>query len=321
MLKRALKIAAAVLALILVVVVGGLVFLDVRYGLVRPAPHVSHAGLADEHTAIRLVVDASRATDEIHSYVNRYRPVPKWVLPYFTPYELALLIGADVEEEKVFVAFHVMERRLGPVILDYANRLRVHDDFTFIEWAPPDMRESRAGVLTVTGTLDMEKEVGDQAWLLWNQSRTLPSLQLEGGHFAELVMDNRQAGAYAAMASFLPHYRIETEELEKDDVVEMISELKAARLVADFQRSNQIRLHMTLEFREEEIEDISLSMKLLVDLIVDAVKEALKQRIDVDFEGGTKWENNILVGEFLLSDVDKILDAILTQPAQPQRRR
>lgn len=309
--KLLLKIIAGFFVMVVVVVLGIAVYVDQKFDVIFASPRVTEDDLATSKGAIRLVIDPSHLLPYLDDYFEDLPSVPDWLLPLVTPYEIGVVISADQEEERIGVMAYINARRLGPMILEYANRVAIHTGFTFIEWTPVEMFEKRDGLLVVEGGLAIDPQVRESVWLMWNQSRTLPPLRTVGGHFVELLMDNRSAGAYAAMASFLPYYNIETEELHEEEVVDLISRLKQARLYADFQTKDKVKVRVTLEFRKEDLEEYSLSFKLIADLIVDAIQDQLERRFDVEFSGDTEWNENVLEGEFVLDGFGAILSAVM----------
>lgn len=321
--KSILRVAAILGVFLVIVAIAAVVYVEWTYGIFRAGRRVSHAELVGETNAVLVVIDPSHTLPYLSAFWPEYDSLPSWAPPLFTPYELAGLLSADHDDQRVEATLAINPQRAGPIILDFANRVAIHQNFGYFEWETAAMAESRPGLLTIRGSLPIPSDVEENAWLLWNQSRTLPSLTIEGGHFVELVLDNRRAGAYAVLASILPYYDVETEELNRDEIVEMVAELKEARFTADFRTSDSLRIDMALEFREENIADYEISFKLLVEVIADAITKALDQRFDTELRGDVKWEENVLVGEFALEGVRPLVRAILgvgTPSAPPQVR-
>ena len=88
------------------------------------------------------------------------------------------------------------------------------------------MRREQRGALLLTGTIPMDPEANEHAWVHWNHSRTLAPLPFRGGHLIELIMDNRSGGAYAVLVTLLAEYDIKNEEIDPKELIDTIAELK-----------------------------------------------------------------------------------------------
>ena len=101
------------------------------------------------------------------------------------------------------------------------------------------------------GTVPMEPEAHEAAWYLWKQSFKPAPLRLEGGHFIEVVMDNRDGGAYLSVASILHAFDIKPNEAETDISLSSLKFVTQSRMHADILNDGSLTMYLSITIKPE----------------------------------------------------------------------
>ena len=304
--KKLLPIAA--LIVVVTTLVFGL-FIELRFSVLRSSPKVDRTTLL-EHPSVVAIIDPNTVKAQIAAAVRERigYPVPRWLIESVLPHEISLMTQSDYDQNEVDLTFFINPRRGDPAIAQQINKAGLQSLVPKVQWASEGLVRQSSGVLTARGTVPMEPEAQEAAWFLWNQSFKAAPVPVEGGHFIEIVMDNRDGGAYLAVASLLQAFDIEMDKTQTDISLSSLKFILKARMHVDVTSGDTLMLSFTIVVRPEAVNRLGvINLKVGIDELFTRWGETLASKHDITLVGQSEWEENVMEFRYRISDARKMI--------------
>lgn len=286
-------------------------YVDVRYELLRAAPRIDHGSIVSDFPSIRVLVDPSRAAGHFEALAERRlgRNIPAWALDWFSPYSLSMITSLDRNSRKVKAHGLLNLPRLGAVLPEVLYSYVHTEEYPEIEWPAEGIQRHSRGALTLDVAMRMDDEALEAARSRWNSETPSTPLQLEGRHLVEAVFDNRDGGAYLAVASFMRARGVNLNEEERDISLSSLQFVRSARLELNPVGEDALAIRLALEVVPEARDRIAVhNMKAAMDEGFEKWGERLAQDHGLKLTGTGTWRENVLDYDFRLRSFDKALD-------------
>ncbi|MCP4645899.1 MAG: hypothetical protein GY851_35975 [bacterium] len=274
------RIALGVLAILVLVVLIALIVLDAKFDLVRSAPRVSHETVARPTSSSRIVLDPGKAAGYLARHVVVDPNLSEGTLSFALPHEAALLIDPDLETSRANVTLFVNEKRLGPVIVDQANRAGIASMVPFMRFAKPGMEYKSRGTLTLDAQLPLHTHYVTIVKEEWGRVDPLTPPTVEGGHLLEAVFDNRDGSFFALFTSL--YSRLAPGRLAYDPkaLAKNLWIISLVRIQADLVSDDELKLRVVLECgpqaEEGDVAGLAFVLGTLKGTIRDGIRDAIK---------------------------------------------
>lgn len=307
--KKGCLVLSIILAIIGVIAIAILVIIDQKYEVIFPARQTPHSDIMPSETRALAVVDLAPIVPQLLQLIATQQPdteVPEWVVRQMLPYQVALFAEPDRDVSRLNIQVYCNARRAGPILVDLINRANLDPEFPMINWDSAGLQSHRKGVLLKSGSVDVPAELQDLVYNIWAGSLSLPPLDIQGGNALEVVLDNRDGGAYEVVAAFAVAMGADLKELIKESVTTHIPKFTSARLQADWRPDNVGTIHLELQCVKGEREGVEFMVGLAIQFIADRLKYELDQNYGCALEGDFIWEDDTLVADYTISDVARI---------------
>lgn len=296
-------ILVVVLCLIAAVVVAALVA-DSKFGVIWGSPRISHDTLVKPETRAVLSLDVPRVKDFIKRQYLKGVNVPDSVIPYALPYEAGLVINPDYILGEMNMTLFVNDRRLAPVILEKANEFKLPSPLD--EWFPEKMAAKQRGLLRRDGVAKMDKLFLAKLKTLWNKPALTDTLKIEGGHTAELVLDNRD-GSLLAMASAAASSKgFDLSSVLTDGRMGVFTNIGSIRLQSDIMPDDSLKLLLTIECTPEADEAMAKVLGMGLEMGFNQLQMMAKMK-GLTISGKATIEGKKVKGEYTLANVAALM--------------
>ena len=316
--KKGCLIAVAVTFGLVAVVLAIAVYVsNKKMGYLEARP-VSHEEVAPKFTRFRLAVNPEKLADYAERMLGEdIDNLPRW-LPMkpndlahkLMPFEVAVMCSADYQAGHIDVRLFLNERRGGPMMPGLARQKGVLENIPGVKWDEAGLRFERRGVLTADGTLPIPAGLDTRVRLDWNVTAGEEALRLEGGHLAEVVLDNRNGEAVLMLGALMDQRQGTTWKKEfatpnMKVLLDLLKEVNVIRLQADLASIDAIRLKLRIEAEPEAAPSFN-NMSMLLPL----VSEGLELRFKLKLEGKGEWDEaeGAFIGNFRLSGLSRFFD-------------
>jgi len=292
-----------VLCLIAALVVAALV-VDNKFGVIWGSPRVSHDTLVKPETRAVLSLDVPRAKDFIKRQFLKGINVPDSVIPYALPYEAGVIISPDYVLGELKLTLFVNDRRLAPVILEKANGFKLPSPLD--QWFPEKMIEKRSGLLERDGEAKMDKLFLAKLRTLWSKPAPTDTLKIEGGHTAELVLDNRD-GSLLAMASAVAASRgFDLSNVLTEGRMGVFTNIGSIRLQGDILPDDSVKILLTIECTPESDEAMAKVLGMGLEMGFNQLQMMAKMK-GLSIAGKAIVEGKKVKGEYTLANVMSLI--------------
>ena len=302
--RRGCLVAFGVLAAaVLIVALGGLWYVNDRWGAVTAAPAISLSPVPGSDRVIYAAIDPGRAAGAIQAVVESWagRGVPAWMIGMALPHALYGGLGTDYDSGQIALRFLLNERRLGPLLASNLVVLDIPGRFPEISWGPAGVVLERRGAISLDGDIPMEPEAREAVWYSWNQSFERTPLELDGGHAFEILADNRSGGAYLAVASLLEAFDYELNEDEQKISLSSLKFVVQARASVDLLDDGAAMIVLSLEIAPEAVERVGIvNLKVGIDEGFDTWTANLDEQHGIDLTGASAWKDNVIEWRYTL---------------------
>ncbi|MEA3365457.1 MAG: hypothetical protein U9Q79_07435, partial [Candidatus Hydrogenedentes bacterium] len=225
--------------------------------------------------------------------------------------QTAVLMAPNMSAGVIGVTVFVNEQRLGPVIRDNVNSANISTSVPAVHWAPEGMVLEKRGVLTLHGETPIDPLTMQLTQETWSKDEVTEALPLVESHAAEMVLDNRDGGAFAILSA-LGLLQGGNGKNDPKSFVGMFANVWAIRIFADFPAPHDAKVIIRVECRPEVEEDIPGSLQFFLDMGISQAKKELQAK-GVAVTGASRIEGKTIVGEYTISGLDKLVP----QHAQP----
>lgn len=305
------------LAVVVVLVVGGIaafVIADRKFAILKSPPW-PYSPYVTPDTRLQLAVWPERATDTVTTLMETALPENRrpsnWVLQRVLPRQTAIFMAPDMARAMVDITVFVNDQRLGPVFRDTVNSANIAKSVPTVDWAAEGMVLEQRGVLTLRGEAPIDPLTMQLTQETWSKDEVTEALPLEGGHAAEMVLDNRDGGAFAILSA-LELLQGDQGKNDPEFFVGMFANIQAIRILADLPKPEDADIIIRIECRPEVEEDIPGSLQFFLDMGINQAKKTLQAR-GAAVTGASRIEGKTIVGEYTISGLDKLVP----QHAQP----
>ena len=291
--RRALRIGGLTVLLLLFVTA---MFIEWRYGLFRTAPRIDRSTLVSG-PGIVVIFDPAKASTQIAELVRERAgfAVPLWAIERALPYEAAIMAGPDHDRSEIDLTCFINPRRLGPALVRELNAASIETRVPEIRWSSEGVSRASPGVVTLEGTVPMEPEAQEAAYYLWNQSFKPTPLEPAGGHLLEVIADNRDGGAYLAVASLLHAYDINLDEKETDISLSSLKFVLKGHLTADIVSADALVVRFTIDVRPDAIDRLGvINLKVGIDELFNEWGARLARDHGITLAGGSRWNDTVM---------------------------
>ncbi|MCH7959728.1 MAG: hypothetical protein IID08_06340 [Candidatus Hydrogenedentes bacterium] len=313
-LRKYRKLLLLVPAVFVVLAGVGLFVLDLRYSVIRETPPVDHESFTDLHPSVRVFVNPSRAGDRLGAVLEQRlgRPVPGWVVDAILPHALSLIVFANHDSGRIEMSGMLNTRRLDPLIREMIDVFDIAARYPEIAWSEQGVIRAERGVLLHDASVVMEAEAKEAAWYVWKHGFEPRPLPLEGNHLIEVVFDNRDGGAYLAVASLLNAYGFNLDEEEEDIGLTSLQFVRSARLEIDFVADDAVAIRFSLDVVPGTRNRMAVvNMKVGLDRVFTEAGERAQERHDLTLSGDSEWKGDTLEFDYRLRPADRFIEQIL----------
>lgn len=296
-------ILVVVLCLVAAVVVAAIVA-ENKFGVVLGSPRISHDTLVKPETRAILALDVPRAKDFIKRQFLKGINVPDSVMPFVLPYEAGLVVSPDYVLGEMNMSLFVNDRRLAPVILDQANKFKLPAPLD--EWFKDKMVAKQRGLLRRDGSAPMDKLFLAKLKTLWNKPVSGEPLKIEGGHIAEVVLDNRD-GSLLAMTSAVASFKgIDIVNILTEGRLGVFTNIASVRLQSDIMPDDSLKLLLTIECTPESDEAMAKVLGMGLQMGFTQLQGLAKLK-GLAIQGKSNVEGKKVTGEYSIADIVSLL--------------
>lgn len=305
--KRARKLLVYLAAAALIAV-AVLVYIEYRYQILFAAPRVSHEFLVDEHTTIRAVIQPDFGKDLIRRALGDQAP-PDWALNALMPYEFATLAAPNPDVRVCRVSLFLNPRRLQPVLSDQSTSLRIPARTPFIQWESQRFESERKGVLLMSGAAEIDRRVTEFVLGRWGDVTVPDRMYLEGGHFLELLADNRDGSLFTILGLLDAHgvISLAAANLDYAGVAKHLVHISKLSLVGDVEGADALSLHLRIDCSPLASETDVTGLNNLLTFGTGYATGLLRDRYGLELEGRTETDGLTIHGQFRLGGIAGLL--------------
>jgi hypothetical protein len=298
------QIALVILLVVVIALVIAALVVDNKYAVLWGSPRISHDKFVKPETRAQLVLDIPLAKDLIKRQFLKDVPVPDWALPKALPYEAALVMNLNRVMGDMNVALFVNDQRLGPFILEKANQIRIPKPFD--QWFPEKMVMKGRGELLKTGVGQVDQTLLTTIKNQWKDPAPTQPLKIEGGHMAELLLDNRDGGAVAIIGAIAALEGADVNNAVNPGRVGFLANIASLRLQGDVMPDNALTMHLAVECTPETEPAQVQMIQFALDMGMPDARDALR-RIGLDLQGKSAVDGKAVKGDYSIPHFDAFL--------------
>ncbi len=234
-----------------------------------------------------------------------FEDMPIGFMAWPLPHELSLALELDEDRDHVLPIMTVNMKRLSGLMPLWFGK------DSFAVYAPAlevlSAKSEAPGLWVVRGAVPVAKDFRDLAEAWWDTGGW-EALSLEGGHVAELLVDNRDGGAMLALEPFLTKPKVGTEAievipnpfgLEPVRLPGLFRRIDTARCSIDIPEPDRIAVRITVTCpREADVESVLMPLMAMRDALYAMLIEE-----GVVLEGHFEIAGTQLVGDFAITEV------------------
>ena len=240
------RVLLIILVVILLAAVVAAAVIDRKFGAIRTSPQVSHATLVSTGTRALAVIDAPNLKGLIERHFLNDTGVPPWALPFVLPHEAAVVFDANLGTNDLSPTIFINDKRLAPVILKALETYPLPEPLS-VWFSGAQMQREERGVLTLKGSAKLEPGLLGQIRALWPNTDVGEPIQAEGGHLAEVVLDNRDGSAVALVGAVMHAQGQNLGDITSEGILGTVKELAFVRIQADVTDDDTINVRIRLE--------------------------------------------------------------------------
>ncbi len=318
--KKGCLIAGVVIVLLLFAVGAfWLIRLDRELGL-REAGAISHEQFATPRTKFRAVIDGPKIEELIIRHLPKNIPLPAWVpvsIPTLVkkglPHEVAILEESDYATSEVTFTLFLNERRFGPFLADKVRMDDVSPEMNILRWDTPLFKMPERGALQATAHLPIPDGLESRLLEDWTHDIAGEPLKVEGGHLAEVVLDNRNGEIFTLLGAMIKanggDWRAQLLEQGAVLVMSILPMIHDVRLNADLTAPDTLRIRL----RTDADPNAATALNLFAGFSLPALKEAAAFK-GMKLDGSATWSDaeQALLGDFTLTGFEPLIEQQVT---------
>lgn len=305
------RIALIVLIALLVVLAGVLLVMNSKLNFLFSSPQVSHETLTTPgKTRAVVLVNVPMAKELIARKVQ----APGWALPMALPHEAALVVDVDRFVGDIKFQAFVNDKRLGPVICDFVNKIKL--PVPYDSWFQDPMRPKQKGVLVREGLTVCNRAIRSTIDKQWRDADAEDVLKVENGHLLEAFIDNRDGSALAIVSVFT-HLAAglvpgaNAKEINLNDYLdEMTLQFAAAvstvRIQVDLVSDAEAAVRLIIECGPSVDPGIVGTLQSMVELGIMQIQQGATA-FGNPLQGAVTREGQSIVAAYKVTHVDKLI--------------
>jgi hypothetical protein len=286
------------------------------------APAVSHADLAEEETRLRVAVQVDKLHDLILAHLPADIDLPRYLpmslealVTKALPREIALLGYADYAREEIKFRFFINERRGGPAFVDLTNEAALPPVLQRFDWSSPRFRLQERGILSAQASIPLPDGLEGRLLQDWGHEMEGAPLILEGDHFFEALLDNRNGEILSLWGGGLhfsgQEWRRAFDMQNSLLVLGILPLIHELRIHADLAGPDALDIHLRIGADSTA----ATALNLAAVSAVTGMKDYVQRATGMSLEGTASWsdEEKALVGDFKLTGFEPILKKQIEQ--------
>lgn len=334
MLKR--RTLLGILGVLVVLLLIGAWYADRRYGALLNAPKVSSADFAPENTSLRIGVNPGLAEAFILEKSAESVPVPQWLVSRALPYETVVMFSPDLEQNSSEVVVFINDKRFGPIIVDQLRNSNIPALVPYVNWDAEGALRPRKGVILLSGVMPIEDYIVRMVYETWGVVTPMTPMELEGGHFLETILDNRDGRGFATIAKWhalmapgvrssgaspavqesasfrdtqgdIPDMRVYQEEKQ---IAVFMQTIASIRIWADIVSPTEMHIHIAVKGIPTIDEGMMDGHKFLASGGIQQLTAYCQQR-GAQLTGELRREGLTLEGDYTLTNFEKVIGPLL----------
>lgn len=306
------KVLLSLLVLAAVVVIGVLVFAEVRYGAVRGAAPAPHTRFVTDATRGQIVIRPLMARNLFDAWIPSERKPPTWLLTRTLPHELAFVFSPDMRTGETDLVLYINEQRFGPVVADLVNQAGIMGQYDYMRWNADGLKAEERGTVRANGVFSIPMRIVALARQHWGIVQGIEPLEIEGNHFFEAVFDNRDGGAFALMCALYDYGVLGEPQAPLEDEYETFLPIASIRVQADATSSGEVQLIVVLESTPgARAADIDANAFYL-EVAIGEIARVLRETYGAELRGRAYTEGATVTGRYTVRNVSGIIAALLS---------
>jgi hypothetical protein len=217
---------------------------------------------------------------------------------------VGLVATPDYVLGELKLSLFVNNRRLGPVILNKVNHAKLPAPLD--EWFKDNMTEKQPGLLQRDGTAGMDKVFLASIKKIWTTPAPTDSLKIEGGHTAELILDNRDGSMLAIASAIASAKGIDFANTMGEGRIGVAKDIVSVRVQADIQPDDSLHLLLTIECTPGSENGMAKVLGMGLDMGFNQVQMMAKLK-GLTVTGKSSIEGKIVKGEYNIADITSLL--------------
>ncbi len=303
--KIVFRILVGLVVAVVMVIVVALVVIETKYQAILPSPVIAAETVADPNASIRVSVRPPAAIELIRPLLAA-EGLPAWVADRVLPYEGAIFFTPQFGARTFGFRVCLNEQRFGPIIATAPEKVGLSKLYPFVTWAGNVMSSSRRGELSLDGSMELPALGAEAIQKYWGEVYQLKRPVLEGGHFLEAVVDNRDGSLFGLLAT-LDSHNAPRLGLPLPDMAKTLLPISTLRVTGDLASPDLLNLKFVVDCRPESEETAVSTTDFQLGMLLGAAAKELKDKDGIDLKGVRRREGTQIVGEYTLSGIQRLV--------------
>lgn len=285
-----------------------IVVLDREHHLFLRAPHLSYTDHARPETRTILRIEPSRAPDLVAAMLSSSgSTLPPWALSRVTPYEITLLFAPVPSTDTIGVVTFVNEQRLGPGIARAVNAYFASGALPAVQWTAEGMTATQRGLLLANGAMRLNPVIR-KAWeSTWSARSIQAPLSMNQDHFLELLLDNRDGGAFLVLGTLLMQDVDEQPQgtMDPNVIADTLSDIVSCRVTADRSAPDTLAIQVRFACVDHITEQTKGMFRFFYEMALGTLQQQAQLQ-GMALEGTSVWKGSNLEGEYTLTNASRL---------------
>jgi len=299
------------------------------------SPLVSHEKAATPNTNMRLVLSPRTAAEFIHALVPwdmlKSVDIPPNIeklldtkFAEVLPNEIALLSGADLGAKLYEFTFFVNQQYFDVLLPIGAGQVGLPRGIPLVKWDEEGLKLREPGMLTANGSLPVPEGLDAKLQELWPAAPAEAApLTIQGGHLAELALDNRKGELLTLVAVAAAQDGQSLDDLFANPMLQsvpkVLAQLADVRAFADLGPSDALTVDFALRALDTAGPELEPVIAFAFDAALVQVKGML-QEYGLTLDGKAQWEGKTYHGAFTIPEFGQtIRDSVAALVPQGKR--
>jgi hypothetical protein len=315
-LKKIGIVLGVLLVLALIAALGAYIHFDSKYGISK-GPRTTYAEAVGMEWPTRLILQPPLGGEPVQKWIGESIPdVPPWLVDRVMPYESTLVMKIDNSTGLLNLELFLNEQMFGPVMAEQLNNNLQNMNVEGITWAPEGVLHPQRGVVTVSGSTPLDRDLLDVTQAEWGDAMPRAPLSMEGDHFIEILLDNRD-GATHVLSTLLTDTGASDDQMMDLTIAlfgNAIRQTESIRIFADPSDNDGLDVRFRILCSESSGRSGVESVKTVLDTAMSQL-EPLATIPGLNFSGSSTFSGRTVEAEYQLSPFSAIINllALATQ--------